>query len=860
MKKIFLLLAIFIMLPAIASDYTVHKLDNGQTVIIQEEHNNPIVTIDTWVKTGSVDENDSNSGVSHFLEHLFFKGTKAHPTGDFDKLLESKGAVINAATSKDFTHYYILLPSKFFDLALELHADMLLNPQIPRKELEKERKVVLEEIAKNENDPDRQLYENLNNLMYTTHPYKRKVIGTAQVIETIRREEILEYYNTHYAPSNMVTIIVGDVKTPDVLDKISKNFVSEPRKITKNSIKKEKPLTEKKSHTELADINSGYMLIGFRGASINHNDTYALDVLATALGDGTSSRFYQNIKENKQLVFSINAANSSLKDDGIFYVNARFEPTNLQKVEKAVFTEIEQIKKYGISEKELEIAKSIIEKDTHYSRESVSNIASAIGYTMTITDNPNYYKDYLSNIEKVTLNDVKRVANKYLAENKSAISIMLPKAEENIKINNNITIQNPDATLVEEKENYKSYKLGNGSTLLITQNDANDILAYEIFIRGGESLESIPGTALLAANLMKQGSTKYSFSELAKLLDENGIKISFGSSADYFKVSLLTTKSKEKLALEILEEVIKNPKFDDYELEKKRSEILNRIKQSEDEPINLALDKFKTLMYKDSVYGHNTNCILKKNLPQITRNDIILFHKNIFSPENIIISANGKIDEEIAKEAFSKIFNTTSNPKFENKNAKIAIIKNPEYSFIKKTELKTSWLVLGWQTSGILNEKDYATLELIDTMLGSGMSSRMFRSIREQEGLAYQLGSSFSPKINTGVFLTYIGTNPQTLELAKNKILEEVNKFKTEFVSEKELRDAKDRITGAYIIGLETNAEKAAMTGYDELIGKQYYRNGDYLKLIETITVSDIIETANKFFNENYVISIVGAE
>ena len=130
MKNVVLFIVMLFCLPVFAGDYSVHKLDNGQTVIIQEEHNNPVVTIDTWVKTGSVDENESNSGVSHFLEHLFFKGTRANPVGEFDKLLESKGAVINAATSKDFTHYYIVIPSKFFDLALGLHADMLLNAKM----------------------------------------------------------------------------------------------------------------------------------------------------------------------------------------------------------------------------------------------------------------------------------------------------------------------------------------------------------------------------------------------------------------------------------------------------------------------------------------------------------------------------------------------------------------------------------------------------------------------------------------------------------------------------------------------------------------------------------------------------------
>ena len=149
MKKILSLLVVLIMgVAAFAADYQVYKLDNGQNVIIQPVKNNPIVTIDTWIKTGSINETDKNNGVSHFLEHLFFKGTTNHAPGEFDKILETKGAITNAATSKDFTHYYITIPSEYFNLALEMHADMLSNPLIPGKELERERKVVIEEIAK----------------------------------------------------------------------------------------------------------------------------------------------------------------------------------------------------------------------------------------------------------------------------------------------------------------------------------------------------------------------------------------------------------------------------------------------------------------------------------------------------------------------------------------------------------------------------------------------------------------------------------------------------------------------------------------------------------------------------------------
>lgn len=233
-KRIFITSCVLVFAIAVqAADFIVQKLPNGQTLIVQEVKNNPVVTLDTWVKTGSVNETDANSGVSHFLEHLFFKGSKKHPAGEFDRILESKGAIINAATSKDFTHYYITLPSEYFDTALELHADMLTNPQLPRKELEMERKVVLEEISKDKNNPSKITYENLNKLMYTHHPYKREVIGSAEVISNISREEILDYFNKFYSPSNMTTLVIGDVNANEVIKKVSSAFESEAKKPVK---------------------------------------------------------------------------------------------------------------------------------------------------------------------------------------------------------------------------------------------------------------------------------------------------------------------------------------------------------------------------------------------------------------------------------------------------------------------------------------------------------------------------------------------------------------------------------------------------------------------------------------------------
>ena len=853
-KRLFItLFVLFLSAQVWASDFSIQKLANGQTLIVKEVRNNPIVTIDTWVRTGSINENDKNNGVSHFLEHLFFKGTKLHPTGEFDRILESKGAIVNAATSKDFTHYYITIPSEHFNEAIELHADMLSNPQIPRKELEKERKVVLEEISKDNNTPSKLVFDNLNDMMYTNHPYKRKVIGKADIISTIRREEILDYFNNYYSPSNMITLVIGDVDTQKVIEKVSENFNTAYKKPIKNNFKKEHQLTSQKRKVEYVDSSSGYMLIGFRGVPILDNDTYALDVLTQILGDGKSSRFYKNIKEQKGLVYSISASNGSYKDDGIIYINANFNPANSEKLEKAVFNEIESLQKYSVTEEELAIAKNMIEQDTYYARESTSNIASELGYILTLTNSADYYRDYLDNIKKVTAKDVQTVAQKYLGQNKSAISIVLPK-ELASQTETKQSIHT--AKEIETSNGTTKYIIDNKTTLLINQHQNNDIIAMSIIAKGGEFAEKQIGEGTITAGTLLKGTKNYSSQEIAQLLEENGIKIVPACNEDTFTINIQTTTARFDLTLDLLNEILNNAIFDDYEIEKKRTEILGKIKQKRDVPMNIALENYKTLIFENSVYSH-TNKILEKQLPAVTRDNVISYYNRILDSKNIVISINGDVNSDKIIQAFGNILKDKKQPEFSYSNYKITKLNSKKIANEKVKDLQTAWLFLGWQTCGFDNPKDFVTLKVVNTILGGGMSSRIFKSLREEDGLAYQLGSSYSPKKLGGNFLTYIGTNPQTLDYARNKLMKEIEKIKMEFVSDSELNDAKERLKGSFIIALETNSEKASVTGNFETLGLGYNFLDKYVKLIDEVTASDIIRVANKYFNNIYVDSTI---
>ena len=860
MKKFIIVAAILVCGNVVwASQAQMYKLDNGQTVVVQEVKNNPIVTIDTWIKTGSIDEEDSNNGVAHFLEHLFFKGTKTHEPGEFDKILETKGAITNAATSKDFTHYYITIPSKDFDLAMDLHGDMILHPLIPRKEMEKERKVVLEEISKDLNSPTKIMQDNLNSMLYTTHPYKRKVIGRSDVIETITRDQVLSFYNKNYSPSNMVTVIIGDVDANHAIEKTKEAFNAEYKKQTKTIYTKEAPLTKQQKKVEYLDTESGYMVIGFRGTPIDDKDSYALDVLATILGDGRSSVLNQVLKEKKRIAFSVDAGNSTFRDDGIFYISANYEPSKCKIVQDTIFNEIEKIQKNGVTDDQLKLAKNIIERSTYYSRESITNIATEIGYTMALTNDIKFYDTYLDNIKNVSKEDVKKVAEKYLGINRSAVSIVLPKSAKEVPVAS-LTQQAPaTAELVSENAQTQKYKLSDGATMLYTPNNVNDIIAISIYAKGGQLAEQKAGTANLTATAMMRGTKNYTSLELSQVLEDNGIKIQPSASADAFAINVLTTKDEYDKTLELLNEVVNNATFEDYEIDKVKTEKLNTIKRNKDVPLQRAIEEYRDLIYQNSPYSISSK-ILEKNIPNITKEDIINYYNSIFAPKNLVISINGNIDKDKTIQDLNNIFKPKENAKnfdFAQYNSKIPTVTTPRQTIQKVPTTETAWILLGWQTNGVLNEKDYATLQVIDSLLGSGMSSRLFKDLREQEGLAYQLGSGYSPNVLRGSFLLYIGTNPQTLDKAKSGLFAEITRLKTEYVGDKELQDAKEKLLGNYVIGLETNLDKASNVGWYEASTRGYEFKDKYEKLINSVTDSDIIEIANKYFTDDYILSIV---
>lgn len=850
------------------SDLGFFKLENGHQFIIKQVDSNPIAIVDSWVKTGSIDETVSNNGVAHFLEHMFFKGSENFPNGEFDKILESKGALTNAATSKDFTHFYIKLPSKDLNLALKLHFDMLLNPLLPRKELEKERKVVIEEISRMKDNPKSTLYKNMILNLYSEHPYKYEVIGTEDVINRITREEMFAFYNNNYLPNEILTVIVSNKPYEEVVDYIKQNYPKKSQ-VSQKDVKKEYPLDKRnekqKIKFENLDVQKSYYMLGFRTTKPNVKDYYALDLLSVILGEGRSSLLYQNVKNKKQLADSIFSSHSSYKDECLFIISADFDSENFECLNSAIENEINSIKKSLVSPAMLEKAKKILEQNVYFARESISNISHEIGYGFILTSDINFYENYLKNINKVSVADIKRVANKYLNFDESSLSVVFPlqckkQLSEALYPGEILASHKKEsseaAKLLKKIDTISKYQLANGATLLVNHNMNNDIVAIEILDVGSSFVQSKKGVDSFVASLMTRGTKKHDFVELSSLLEENGISIVPSSTPDLFSISLKTTKKQLPLALSVLDEIINESVFNNTEIEKVRREKLSSIKSLRDNPMNIAFDNFKNALWGKTPY--NTSTIAsEKSIVSISREDLLCHYNKLFDPRNIIVSINGNVSDSEMIKYFENIFKHNSQQVNldDYKNIFAQPCKKQSVYFQKPSN--TSWVVLGFRTDGVKNEKEWATLQVINSILGQGMSSRLFSNLRNAQSLAYQVGSTYWANYHAGVFALYIGTNPKTTQHSKNEMLKELEKLKTEFVSDKELNEAKEKLIGNYLLSLETNEDKASTFAWYEASNRGFEFNARYPDIINSVSSQDIIYVANKYFNDNYTISIV---
>ncbi|GFE69501.1 pitrilysin family protein [Chroococcus sp. FPU101] len=409
---------------------TIHRLPNGLT-IIAEQMPLEVVNLNVWLNVGSVVETNEINGMAHYLEHMVFKGTKNLKSGEFERLIEAKGAITNAATSQEYTHYYITTAPRDFAELAPLQLDVVLNAQIADEAFERERLVILEEIRRSQDNPRRRIYSRTMETCFNTLPYRRPVLGLTSVIEQLTPQQMRDFHSSWYQPSNMTAAVVGNLPVEQLIEIVAQSTDSQitslSSSVTENLHPEAQFNTIVRSEYEDESLQQARLVMVWRAPGLKDLDqTYALDVLALILGQGKISRLFRELREEKGLVSSISASNSSYNIQGIFSISAQLPVENIAEVEEIIINHLRQIQADSITETELKRISTQVANRFVFSNERPSDRANLYGYYYSQLGTLEPALNYPSYIQSLDSVEIQQAAQQYLSCDAYGVIVVKP--------------------------------------------------------------------------------------------------------------------------------------------------------------------------------------------------------------------------------------------------------------------------------------------------------------------------------------------------------------------------------------------------------------------------------------------------
>lgn len=408
---------------------TLHQMPGGLTIIAEQM---PVeaVNLSLWVKVGSAVESDAINGMAHFLEHMVFKGTERLSSGEFERQIEERGAVTNAATSQDYTHYYITSAPKDFAALSPLQIDVVLNSLIPDEAFERERLVVLEEIRRSEDNPRRRTFQRAMQTAFEYLPYRRPVLGPEDVIAQLKPQQMRDFHHTWYQPSNITAVAVGNLPVEELIEIVADKFVL-PVRSQVETVELPKPESPFAGvvRQEFVDesLQQARLVMVWRVPGlIQMNQTYALDVLAAILGQGRTSRLVRDLREERALVSSISASNMTQKLQGTFYISAALPVENLAVVESAIAQHLHTLQTELVKEAELARIRTQVANRFVFGNETPSDRANLYGYYQSMLGDLQPAFDYPASIRTLEKSDLLSAAQQHLSPDAYGVIILKP--------------------------------------------------------------------------------------------------------------------------------------------------------------------------------------------------------------------------------------------------------------------------------------------------------------------------------------------------------------------------------------------------------------------------------------------------
>ncbi|NIA08217.1 MAG: insulinase family protein [Nitrospiraceae bacterium] len=847
------------------------RLPNGLTVIVKENHQAPVVAVQVWVKAGSAYETKDDSGITHLIEHMIFKGTEKRGPGEIAREIESVGGSINAYTSYDYTVYHCTVPRQSLDSALDVLSDAVFHSTFDSKELKSEKKVVLEEMRMRNDRARIRISRLLMKTAYKVYPYRRPVIGYPDTVDSFGRKDIMDYMAKRYRPCQMSVIVVGDVDASRALAKVQRFFGLAAKVGPQKFVEPSEPVQdEPRIAMEGMDIQEGYVDVGFSGLpSFNDPDVPVLDVIAALLGDGESSRLVSSLRDRLELVHTIGAVAFTPAGPGLFEVTASLDPDKVQEALSHIFQEIFRLKNEDVLDEELNRAKIQVEENFVYGKESMGGEAKKLGIFETLSGDPNAENLYLKKVQEVTAQDIQKVAKKFFKEKNINVTMVMPKERlpELTRQGLSDIVQKAELQaegVMSSKGNFFAHParkiiLSNGLTVLIREAPEVPTVSVRLVFPGGVRYESEKTNGLFnfLADAWTKGTKAHSARGIAQMIEGMGGNIIGFSGQNSFGLQGRFLSQNLDKGLALFTEILLTPTFPPEEIERLCPLILAQIRCQNDYLPGVAIRNFRRLLFAPHPYSMNP---LGKApvIKAIDSKELIDTYHRYVVPDRGVLSIVGDVHTEEIISTIKTLLGTWS------AKSEVALTTPPAPEplitpriLTLEREKQQTHIILGFPGTTFSSPDRYA-LEVLNAIF-SGQGGRLFIDLRDKKGLAYSVTSFMDLGIDYGSFAFYIACAPEKKDAALKGIWQEIYRVTQEPVTDEELGRAKRWLTGNYEIGLQTHGAQAMDMALNELYGLGFNFGSEYVQEIDKVTADQVMQEAKKLLDsEAYVLVEVG--
>lgn len=881
-----------------------YQLANGMSVILLESHKSPVLAAQIWVKTGSADETRKEQGISHFIEHLLFKGTKNYKVGQIANVIEGCGGELNAYTSFDQTVYYITISSKFGHKALEVLSEMVQFPTFLETEIDNEREVVLEEIKRSNDSPDRKAVQLMFSNCYRNHPYGVPVIGYDRIVKKLSRKEILNYFYERYNPRRMTLVVSGDFK-PKALKSDIKQLFSPSSKKKKPSFVQRKRTFDKIDESKIARIKveqsafkENHLFFCWPIPACRSNDIAAIEILAIILGQGQSSRLCKELRLQQALVNDIGVSTFISLDPGQFIVSMELPIERIPAALDQLLKSLEAFHQQGVSEAEIQKALISFENDEFYSLETVNGKAKKSGILNLLLDDPFYFPKFLKQLRKLSPQDIARVARKYLNPKNLVITLMVSESSKSYRpllvkwhrqyqqlflasskkkkandlensnarhLANDFPKSRPLPRSGKSKsqaqnsfDKIQKWTTPNGNTLLLCPNSEAPIFSVQLAMLGGSRLDpnGKEGTASLLASTWTRQLKGFSESELNQYIESRGASLDAFSGRNSLGLSLASQSRFQADLLKVFADALLNPELSPTIFEREQKVIVEQLRLLTDQPSYQASQIFMRECFKGHPYSRKPEGEIESILKVQPEDLTSLWHAS--TQRQWVMAVVGCFDQDEIKKTWEAIQSqsltslATPFPLAEHPGRKKPV---QEFHALKKEQ---THIILGFKGISFGDPRKYA-LQVLQSVL-AGQGGRLFIELRDKASLAYSVSPLTMEGLDSGYFATYIACSPAKSRQALKMMKDELDKIAEIPISAEDLSRAQQYLIGKHDIGLQRNSAVGHAILFHELYGLGYGEVLKYADRINQVSTQDVRKVAQAILGQNAITVAVGPE